>query len=182
MKFENWNDSAADVLRRVTPTASAIHGEGNNELADAVEAISRAWEYAYDGYVIVDGNTAINPIDESIVGLANAANLALYALIVRGYGNDHSPTSSARTRQALHDLLVQRQAKYGPKNIQKFGYYGILIRLSDKIERLKNLISGVGVETADESIDDTLADVVGYYVCAVMLNRDDFSLPLKAAA
>lgn len=36
-------------------------------------------------------------------------------------------------------LMDRKQQDYGSKNISKFGTFGVLVRLSDKIERLKNL-------------------------------------------
>lgn len=64
-----------------------------------------------------------------------------------------------------HDIMVERQRKYGPSNIPKFGMFGVLVRLNDKIERLNNMASSGSlalVDFADESIEDTLIDVSNY--------------------
>lgn len=44
-------------------------------------------------------------------------------------------------RLALGDLLLfdEKQSDYGSANIERHGVYGIVVRLADKVERLKNL-------------------------------------------
>jgi hypothetical protein len=72
-------------------------------------------------------------------------------------------------------LLASKQHDYGHGNITAFGLKGVLVRLSDKVERLINLKSK---EARNESTLDTLRDVVGYCVIALMLNDDTFNLEL----
>lgn len=74
-------------------------------------------------------------------------------------------------------LLASKQRDYGHGNILKFGRLGIVVRLSDKLERLKNL-TAKGVSPANESIADTLHDIVGYSVIALMLLDGTFKLEL----
>ena len=54
---------------------------------------------------------------------------------------------------------------------------GILIRVCDKIERLRNL------QTADEprfeAVMDTWCDILGYCVIGIMYLDNTFSLPLE---
>jgi hypothetical protein len=54
---------------------------------------------------------------------------------------------------------------------------GVLVRLSDKIERLINL-KRHKFEAKNESLLDTLRDIVGYCVVALMLNDETFTLEL----
>ncbi len=44
-------------------------------------------------------------------------------------------------RYALENtiLMDKKQQDYGSNNISKFGLFGVIVRMSDKIERLKNL-------------------------------------------
>ncbi len=42
-------------------------------------------------------------------------------------------------------LLDKKQQDYGSSNISKFGVFGVIVRLSDKIERLKNLKTFAGL-------------------------------------
>ena len=67
----------------------------------------------------------------------------------------------------LKDLLLERHAKYGSGNIAEDGLPGIVVRLGDKVARLKTLQRGAG-EAVDESIEDTLMDVANYAIIALM--------------
>jgi len=67
-------------------------------------------------------------------------------------------------------LFDKKQSDYGPSNISKFGILGVLIRSSDKIERLINLygnatLKGTGTPTAkntNESVIDSWQDLTVY--------------------
>jgi hypothetical protein len=74
-------------------------------------------------------------------------------------------------------LLVSNQHDYGHGNITSFGMKGVLVRLSDKVERLINLKSKKS-KAQNESVVDTLRDIVGYCVIALMLNDETFNLEL----
>ena len=78
------------------------------------------------------------------------------------------------------DLVISKQWDYGHGNIAKFGLIGIVVRLSDKIERLKNLLS-TGASPSNESLDDTKMDIVGYCILALMLIDGTFMKPLGGA-
>jgi hypothetical protein len=73
--------------------------------------------------------------------------------------------------------LCSKQHDYGHGNINKFGLFGVLVRLSDKIERYKNL-TNKHTEAINESIGDTLTDMVGYCIIALMLLDETFNLEL----
>jgi hypothetical protein len=77
----------------------------------------------------------------------------------------------------MSTLLARKQHDYGHKNITKFGMQGVLVRLSDKVERLINLKTHK-FEARNESLLDTLRDIVGYCVVALMLNDETFTLEL----
>jgi hypothetical protein len=72
-------------------------------------------------------------------------------------------------------LLASKQHDYGHGNITAFGMKGVLVRLSDKVERLINLTTK---NARNESILDTLRDIVGYCVIALMLHDETFNLDL----
>ena len=74
-------------------------------------------------------------------------------------------------------LLASKQHDYGHGNITAFGLKGVLVRLSDKVERLINLKSKK-FKAQNESLLDTLRDIVGYCVIALMLNDETFHLEL----
>ena len=74
-------------------------------------------------------------------------------------------------------LLVSKQHDYGHGNITSFGLRGVCVRLSDKVERLNNL-KAKNSPAKNESLLDTLRDIVGYCVIALMLNDETFELDL----
>lgn len=85
-------------------------------------------------------------------------------------------------KQFLSDIQLfdRKQGDYGPLNISKFGVIGVLIRSSDKIERLINLhgSSTIGdsnlskkVRNLDENIGDTWADLSVYGAIARTINE-----------
>jgi len=86
-------------------------------------------------------------------------------------------------RDSLLELLARKQADYGHDNIERLGRIGIAVRMCDKIARLLNLSKKDGVTAVkDETLLDTLHDLVGYVVIASMLERGTFFYNLKGAA
>ena len=77
----------------------------------------------------------------------------------------------------LRELMISKQKDYGPGNIMSFGEYGVLVRVNDKVERLKNLHKS-GREPNNESIDDTWKDIANYGIISLMVRRGIFNLPL----
>ena len=67
-------------------------------------------------------------------------------------------------------LFCRKQRDYGPENINAFGEYGILVRLNDKVERLKH-ISKEATKPLNESIDDTWMDIATYALIALLVRR-----------
>jgi len=74
------------------------------------------------------------------------------------------------------ELLIRKNADYGKDNIKEFGEFGILIRVSDKVSRLKNL---VGKEALNETKSDTWQDIAGYALLAMLLERGSFECPVE---
>jgi len=68
-------------------------------------------------------------------------------------------------------LLDRKHRDYGAGNISAFGEYGIMVRLSDKLERLKKLLTNGG-NPNNESIEDTYRDISNYAVIALMVRRN----------
>jgi hypothetical protein len=67
-------------------------------------------------------------------------------------------------------LCCEKQRAYGPGNIPAFGVLGVLVRLNDKVERLKNLINS-GQDPQEETIEDTLLDLVNYSMIGIAVRR-----------
>lgn len=75
-------------------------------------------------------------------------------------------------------LMISKQKDYGKDNILDFGEYGVLVRMNDKFQRLKNLNKS-GKEPNNESIEDTLKDIANYAIISLMLRRGQFELPME---
>ena len=71
----------------------------------------------------------------------------------------------------IAELLDQKRADYGTENIKKFGSYGVLVRVSDKVERLINLSRKEG-QVNFESVEDSWKDIAGYAILALIELRE----------
>lgn len=89
------------------------------------------------------------------------------------------------------DTVIGKQRDYGHGNILKFGLMGLVVRLSDKIERLKNLqhrgaciVAEDGftvlkaADPVNESIEDSKLDIIGYSSIALLLLDGTFTREL----
>ena len=72
--------------------------------------------------------------------------------------------------EEMEKLLLHKNKMYGNRNIEKIGAEGIIVRLEEKIERLKHLLSS-GKNPPEETIEDTWKDIVGYGVIGLILRR-----------
>lgn len=75
------------------------------------------------------------------------------------------------------DTVIKKQRDYGKENILRFGQFGLIVRVHDKIARLEHLLA-TGATPSNESRCDTVLDLVGYSTLGVILARDQFDLPL----
>jgi len=75
----------------------------------------------------------------------------------------------------IAELVIAKQKKYSHGNINAFGELGVLVRTSDKVERLKNMIMN-NIEDTHEPKMDSWFDLAGYSILAIMLDRDWFKL------
>jgi hypothetical protein len=75
--------------------------------------------------------------------------------------------------------MAGKQHDYGHGNIAKFGQMGVLVRLWDKIARYNNLVRR-NADAVNESLQDTLIDMIGYVVIYQMLALGTFMFPLEA--
>lgn len=78
----------------------------------------------------------------------------------------------------LADTLAKKNTAYGDafgKSIEKYGYIAALVRMSDKWNRLNNLmLDSDGVDNLGESIQDTLLDLAGYCILTMAeLDNED---------
>jgi hypothetical protein len=76
------------------------------------------------------------------------------------------------------ELLVQKQIDYGPNNIASAPggpLNGLMVRMHDKMERLKHLTYVTGDTPKNESIEDSFIDLLNYSAIALMVLRGKWS-------
>ena len=74
--------------------------------------------------------------------------------------------------EGMNNLYAKKNSDYGDSfgiSIKKYGVIAGLTRISDKFNRLENLILTKDQKVNDESINDTLLDLASY---AIMLHME----------
>jgi len=71
----------------------------------------------------------------------------------------------------IEKLSRVKNRAYGSDGLTAFGATGCIVRLYDKVCRVKNLVQQGRTKNGDESIEDSLVDMVNYALYAVLLNR-----------
>jgi Nucleotide modification associated domain 1 len=103
---------------------------------------------------------ALKPMDSSLVGICETMGIKTDA-------------GKVVVRFVLANALLfdRKQLDYGPKNISTFGSFGVVVRMNDKMERLKSLytIKGRKRRAINESIVDSFRDISNYGIIASML-------------
>ena len=79
------------------------------------------------------------------------------------------PLTRAYIQIALYDILTfdRKQHDYGPENITAFGEKGVVVRMNDKMARLRNLVWG-DKPASNEAIEDSYTDLSVYGVIGRM--------------
>ena len=62
----------------------------------------------------------------------------------------------------LLETFIKKNNDYGNDNLDTFGKIGIMIRLQDKINRYINVSKNNIHLVEDESLDDTIKDLINY--------------------
>ena len=79
----------------------------------------------------------------------------------------------------LLTTFIRKHKDYGKDNILDTGEMGIIFRVNDKVNRLKNLQKN-NKEPENESIDETWIDIAVYAVIAILYRKGWFQkLDLK---
>lgn len=78
--------------------------------------------------------------------------------------------------EELFEMFLKKHKDYGKGNILANKDLGIAMRMSEKTERLKNLLmkEAMGVEPENEPIDETFIDLAVYGVIGVLYRRGQF--------
>jgi hypothetical protein len=83
-----------------------------------------------------------------------------------------------------HEIMVERQAGYGPGNIEALGPYGVMSRLAfDKCSRVMNEMNGeivsgkadVNYEWFTEGVRDALMDIANDAMITIALGEGEWS-------
>jgi len=82
------------------------------------------------------------------------------------------------TALRVAEIVIAKQHDYGHDNILAFKEQGLVVRLWDKISRLKNLF-WKNAEPKNETIEDTFTDIAGYAIIGLMLAEGTFTNELK---
>lgn len=73
--------------------------------------------------------------------------------------------------EKLNETYKQKNAAYGDSfgiSVQKYGMISALTRMSDKWNRLENLILHPEQDSGDEKLADTLLDLANYCIMSFM--------------
>lgn len=73
-------------------------------------------------------------------------------------------------------IMVDRQEKYGPHNIPRHGLAGIVVRMGDKLARLDNVVLEGAGDLPDETIKDTLLDLVNYAAIGIAVLEKQWTI------
>lgn len=74
--------------------------------------------------------------------------------------------------------VIEKHKDYGPDNILIFKEEGLVVRMWDKIGRLKHLLWKKKQPT-NEAIEDSFTDLAGYAIIGLMLQRECFTYKLE---
>lgn len=162
---DNWNDAATSALQGMWDLAKRI-AETDGEDFDLGDWTVEELREHFDDFIdcnLDDGHWEIEGWWRS-VGMD-----AMLLSANRGF-----PLSVG----SVQEVLVRKQRDYGHENIRRFGLQGLIVRTHDKVARLENLLASGGTPN-NESIEDTLLDIVGYSAIGIMWARGDFLLELK---
>lgn len=136
------------------------------------------WKYDAKSPTYVDSglNDTIKKTPNNLWEMLAACSIIYFDKTIFGFGSD-SDMHLYSYKNQIKTTLVKKQRDYGSKNIEKFGINGIVIRIHDKIARLENLLNKNSF-AENEPLQDTLLDIVGYSIIAVMWNNNYFMAPM----
>ena len=74
--------------------------------------------------------------------------------------------------------VIEKHKDYGPDNILVFKEQGLIVRMLDKIGRLKHLL-WTERSPKHEAVEDSFTDLAGYAIIGLMLQRECFTFKLE---
>ena len=145
------------TFKRIDPAANV----GNLRAQDIVEDDAKP---TYLGSVTPERLAQLQKIDD--VARSLIINLGLKTKLAQ---------DAAFLVAANLTTLDSKQLDYGRQNLDDFGEYGVLVRLNDKLSRLKNLLKS-GDEAKHESVRDSWLDAANYALIGLVLHDEEASL------
>ena len=99
--------------------------------------------------------------------------LELYSLSCLVYLSELSneKKSIIHIQSMNRNLFIKKNKDYGG-SFEDFGYIGIIVRINDKINRLKSLYKSKIVNVNDESFEDTIHDLYNYTILGLMYKEN----------
>ena len=163
---DNWNDAATSALKEIWDFLAKCEEEDITDLWMGRELLRGHLDLFIESNFEKPNSWSSMPVSTSWSVVAADA-----ILIARDRGLDF-------TVDSVQETLVRKQRDYGHENIRRFGLQGLLVRIHDKVARLENLVANGGTPN-NESIEDTLLDIVGYSAIGIMWEKGEFMLDLK---
>jgi hypothetical protein len=81
-----------------------------------------------------------------------------------------------RITETMLEIHKRKAADYGANAIGTTGFYGIVVRMSDKVQRLLTLsgkhTDGNKAQVWSETVEDTLLDLASYAIIGVIYLRN----------
>lgn len=75
----------------------------------------------------------------------------------------------SKITKEIEETLRKKNKTYGDNNVIKMGKIGILTRIEEKVERLKNMINN-DIED-NETREDSWKDIAGFGIIGTMVER-----------
>lgn len=127
-------------------------------------------------YINCSTKTLLNNMDKMISSFVDGdKSLRMYIeRVIQNASFIYNISKGSKGNDYLDDFInvfSEKQHDYGPYNIARFGEVGIIVRVSDKLERIRNL-TNKKEKPKNESIADTLLDIVNY--CVILLIVMDY--------
>lgn len=167
---KTWQEAASTVLVDVLRDANSWQSHASHNVAACQTDITNIFEQLVD-----------DVFHSEVAGTDIVRRHMFNMIAVNGIIGYAQETKVSVDEAGMHVLktVIGKQRMYGHGNIARFGVPGLVIRLNDKLERLKNLQKHDG-PVLFEPIHDTWLDICGYSVIAVMWVSGWFLLELEA--
>lgn len=88
--------------------------------------------------------------------------------------SEHERTCQIFSKEMFENvqLFVKKHFDYGPNNVHRLGILGLLMRMEEKIERVRKLQSMDSHDKPiNESLEDSLRDISNYATITLMYHK-----------